>query len=268
MSERTSYAEGTPSWVDLGAADVEGAHEFYAGLFGWEFQIGAPEMGHYGMCTLGGLPVAGIGPQKDPAIPPAWMTYLASDDVGKTAARILEAGGQVLMEPMQVMEFGSMLIGVDPGGAVFGVWQAGSVAGSARVNEPGAPYWNEVVTRDPEAVDTFYRSVFGYELVPLGDEGQPLPDGPTEVEYVTFKVGDNVVGGRMRMDERWPAELPSHWMTYFAVTDVDAAAARVGELGGTVRVEPFDTPYGRIAVVADRDGATFSVMATTEPPSF
>lgn len=268
MSERTTYVEGTPSWVDLGAADAEGARRFYGSLFGWDFQVGGPETGHYAMCTLGGLPVAGMGSQQDPSSPPVWTTYLASDDIDRTAARIREAGGRMIMEPMQVMEFGSMLIAADPGGAVFGGWQAGAITGSGRVNEPGTPYWNEVVTREPEAVDAFYRTVFGYELVPMGDDGTPAEEGSGGADYTVFRIGDQMVGGRMRMDDRWPAELPAHWMAYFAVADTDAATARVRELGGTVQAEPFDTPYGRIAVVSDPDGAAFSLMSTTEAPSF
>jgi hypothetical protein len=51
---------------------------------------------------------------------------------------------------------------------------------------------------------------------------------------------------------------------YFAVTDTDAAVAKVAELGGRVVRPPSDTPYGRIGVVTDSDGAVFSVIT---PPA-
>ena len=35
MPERTSYAQGTPNWVDLPTTDQAAAKAFYAGLFGW-----------------------------------------------------------------------------------------------------------------------------------------------------------------------------------------------------------------------------------------
>ena len=54
--------------------------------------------------------------------------------------------------------------------------------------------------------------------------------------------------------------VPAHWMSYFTVDDVDAAAAKVKELGGNVCVPPTDIPVGRFAVVSDPAGATFSLF--------
>lgn len=63
------------------------------------------------------------------------------------------------------------------------------------------------------------------------------------------------------MNDVWPAEIPQHWMHYFAVSDTDAAAAKAAELGGSVSVPPFDLPHvGRIAVLGDPHGAYFSVI--------
>jgi uncharacterized protein len=61
----------------------------------------------------------------------------------------------------------------------------------------------------------------------------------------------------------WPADLPAHWMVYFAVADPDATVARLTELGGAVRVPPSDIPIGRFAVVADPQGAFFSIIRLT-----
>ena len=56
-------------------------------------------------------------------------------------------------------------------------------------------------------------------------------------------------------------------MTYFAVAGTDEAAKRATELGGSVGAPPFDTPYGRIAVLADPSGGHFSVVTPTRPPA-
>jgi hypothetical protein len=63
------------------------------------------------------------------------------------------------------------------------------------------------------------------------------------------------------LDEQMPAELPPHWLVYFAVDDCDAAVAHVSELGGSVKMQPMDVPPGRFAVVSDPHGALFAVMA-------
>ena len=65
----------------------------------------------------------------------------------------------------------------------------------------------------------------------------------------------------MEKPPQMPAEVPSHWVVYFNVTDTDDAVARVAELGGAVIMPPMDIEPGRFAVVADPTGATFNVIA-------
>jgi predicted enzyme related to lactoylglutathione lyase len=68
------------------------------------------------------------------------------------------------------------------------------------------------------------------------------------------------------MNDDWPADMPPHWMNYFAVDDCDKAAEKTTELGGTVHQAPFDSPYGRIAVISDPWGATLSLMQLADNP--
>jgi predicted enzyme related to lactoylglutathione lyase len=72
-----------------------------------------------------------------------------------------------------------------------------------------------------------------------------------------------MVFGLMGMGAEAPASMPAHWKTYFAVDDCDAAVARVKARGGAVFLEPMDSPYGRMAIVADPFGAMFAVL---QPP--
>jgi predicted enzyme related to lactoylglutathione lyase len=254
MAEITSYAAGSPSWVDLMTSDPEAARAFYRELFGWELEVGPAETGHYTIARLRGHSVAGLGgePARD-GMPTAWTTYLASDDVDATVGRITEAGGQLLMEPLDVMDQGRMAIAADPTGAVFGLWQAGEHAGATLVNEPGTVSWNQLETRDLDAARRFYTAVFGYrwEDVDTGQGGPP---------YATFAVQDRPVGGALQMDDNWPAEIPAHWMAYFAVADTDQAVATVQRLGGSVQMPGMDSPYGRFAVVSDPQGGVFTVI--------
>lgn len=256
--EMSSYPAGTPSWVDLTTSDPEGARAFYGALFGWDFDIGGPETGHYTMCRLRGQDVAGLGGMPAPeGMPTVWTTYLASDDVQATGKLVTDSGGTLIMEPMQVMEFGSMLIGTDPVGAAFGAWQAGTITGAQLVNEPGSIVWNELATPDLDAAQAFYSKLFdyGWDDVDTG-EGGP--------RYRTFSVGGRTVGGALQMDEQWQG-VPPHWMLYFEVGDVDAAVESVQRLGGGVGVPPTDSAFGRFAVVSDPQGAHFTVMASTAP---
>lgn len=252
MTTIHQHAAGTVTWADLMTPDPEGARRFYRALFGWDFSVGPAETGHYTMCQVQGDNVAGMGQLPPGApFPSAWTIYFATPDAAASAARITALGGQVMMGPMDVMQEGRMVVAMDPCGAAFGLWQPGRHQGAGRVDELGAMCWREVAVRDAAAARGFYTALFGLEARPLGAPG---------MVYETLHCGDQTVGGIMQMDEHWPADVPAHWMTYFAVEDADAAAGRVTAGGGKVCVPPFDTPYGRIAVVNDPWGATFSIM--------
>ena len=84
MPEMTSYAPGTPCWVDIGT-DLDGAKPFYTGLFGWTTMDAGPveETGGYGFFMKGDKMVAGYGPQQNPG-PPVWATYIAVADADLT----------------------------------------------------------------------------------------------------------------------------------------------------------------------------------------
>lgn len=257
MATVERYVAGTPSWVDLVTSDPESARAFYGGLFGWEFDVGPAEMGFYTRCKVRGHEVAGMVGQPSTETPTAWTTYFATDDADEVARRMSGAGGTVFMEPDDVMDQGRLVVGVDPTGAVFGVWQARAHVGATLVNEPNTVIWNELVTRDLPAAQAFYATV-------LGVDWEPYDTGEQDPAYQLLKVGDTVVGGAMAMTNQWPAEVPAHWMTYFAVSDTNAAVARAQELGATVTVPVTESPQGPFAVLRDPQGGAFSVIAAPE----
>lgn len=256
------YPPGAPSWVDLASTDPAGARKFYGTLFGWTFDIGPAETGHYTMCLLDGDIVAGMNGEPVASMPTVWMTYLSTENADEAAKRVTAAGGAVVMGPLDVLEHGRLVVGTDPGGAMFGVWQPRRHIGASRVNEPGTLCWTELVTRDLEPAKRFYTSVCGYAWEPV-DTGE---DGP---RYETFAVDGRVVGGAIQMTSDWPADVPSHWMPYFGVGDTDAAVATTERLGGEVRLPPTDSPFGRFAVLADPQGGVFTVttLVGDTPPS-
>jgi hypothetical protein len=252
-----AWAEGTPCWIDLGVHDIAKAGAFYAGLFGWDVQEGPPEAGGYAMCLKEGRPVAGIGPaQGSSQTPPTWVTYIASNVVDETVNKVKAAGGQILVDPMDVMDMGRMAVASDPAGAIFGIWQSHAHTGIGLANEPGALCWTENLSRDFEAGKDFYRAVFGYEYGDMSDDG---------FKYATLKLNGREVGGIGEFDSASPAGAPGQWSVYFGVEDTDATTAALTAAGGSVARPPSDTPYGRIAVVTDDQGAAFSLISIAPP---
>lgn len=253
MAKRTSHPAGTPSWVDIGSPDPAATAAFYSGLLGWEVEQLGEEAGGYAMARIEGDDVAGIGPQQAPGLP-YWTTYITVDDVAATAEKVEAAGGMVLVPPMDVLDAGEFAVFADNHGAAFSVWRPKASIGAYRVNEPGTLCWNELNTRHTDDAKTFYTEVFGWGW------------GPTSPDYAEFMVGDRVVGGMMPMPEQVPDEVPDHWMVYFAVADINAAAAKVKELGGQTMMDPFPaSDVGTMVVAMDPHGAIFSLIELNEP---
>lgn len=250
------YAPGTPSWVELSSPDADASAAFYGELMGWDATEPGPaeETGGYRMFQQDGQSVGGLMGHMQEGQPTAWSTYVSVADAEETAEKVKAAGGTVMVDPMDVMDLGRMAFFIDPTGAVFGVWEPKSFAGAGLVNEPNSLCWNEVATRDAETNKAFYAAVFGWDAARPSFEGAPDT-------YVIWELDGKSVGGMMQMtDEYFPPEVPAHWGVCFAVADCDATAAKARELGGTVTVEPIDSPIGRYAVIDDPQGGSFAVM--------
>ncbi|MFD3523778.1 VOC family protein [Streptomyces sp. NPDC058653] len=257
MTEETiRRTPGTPCWVSLMVHGLGATQDFYGALFGWKFvrARGAERLGPYVRGYLDGEEVAGIGqlaPER--RLPLSWTTYLATDDADATAEAIRCYGGTVGVGPLDTGGDGRLALVSDPAGAVFGIWQARARRGTA-VAVPGAhgtPVRNELLIRETSWVSAFYRSVFGYDLEPTGRDGE---------DTLTLRLDGRAVATLHGAGEGPRPVRGAHWMTYFEVDDTDAAARLVAELGGHVIDPPWDTPTGRVATVADPEGAVFGVV--------
>src|SRR6201995_2620860 len=106
MIERTSYEPGTPCWVELaGTPDIEASEAFYRDLLGWEIpeQPNSAQLGGYRRAQPNGKNGAGGLPKMDDNQPIVWATYISVDDADETTGKVRDAGGQVIVEPMEVM---------------------------------------------------------------------------------------------------------------------------------------------------------------------
>lgn len=251
MSVKTSYKPGTFCWIDLGTPDQDDAGEFYGALFGWELKEdeNAEQTGGYRTAQLDGNAVGGVMKLMQEGQPPAWSPYVCVEDVDATVGKAREAGGSVVVEPMSVLDYGRMAFIADPSGAVLGLWQPGKNIGAGVVGEPGAMSWHELNTRDPATAKSFYGDVFGWSF-----EEKEYERGT----YTIISLDNEGIGG---VTDRVAADVPAHWLVYFAVEDADATVAEAKERGGEVPAGPFDiAEVGRIAVVEDPWGAVFAVI--------
>lgn len=117
--------------------------------------------------------------------------------------------------------------------------------------------WNELLTRDRAGAGKFYSELLGWNAA---DSKMPGMD------YTMFKTGDKDAGGMMDMPKEIPNEVPSHWMSYITVDDVDETASKVTDLGGTILQGPQDIPQvGRFCAIKDPTGAVVGLITLAAP---
>jgi uncharacterized protein len=270
MSERDGFQAGVPCWVDTWQPDADVAMSFYTQIFDWDAEDTMPEgiEGTHYMCRVRGRDVAAIASRPEIAPPvTAWTTYVWVDDVDATVAKVLERGGTVPVEPFDSLDGGRIAVIADPAGAALGVWSPGTHKGAQLVNEPGAYAMSALMTSDPAEAKRFYAEVFGWGIATfeMGDDEMVMwtvpgyvggePEQPVQRDVVATMLPSSTNGDGP----------PPHWNVDFWIADVDAAAAKVEELGGQVLTPPYDIPGTglRQGAFADPQGATFSL---TQPP--
>jgi predicted enzyme related to lactoylglutathione lyase len=259
MGERTKYEPGTFCWSDLTTTDQDGAKAFYGALLGWEAEDRPVGDGFvYSMMQVDGKDVAAISgqpqQQREAGAPPMWNSYISVESADAAVEKAKELGGTVHAPAFDVMDVGRMAVIQDPGGAYVMVWEPRSHIGAALVNAPGALVWNELASPDLDASSAFYGGLFGWTLEPF--ENSPTP-------YLGIKNGGANNGGMRPLD---PPGMPPHWLVYFGVEDIDAALAKVKELGGETMAGPIDIQMAKIAVVKDPQGAAFALYAGVLEP--
>jgi uncharacterized protein len=242
---------------------------FYGELFGWEF-VGPGVMpgdpsGEYFVARLHGHDVAGIGSQPAPETPnsPVWNTYVSVTDADDACGAVSSAGGAVLVAPFDAPPAGRMAVASDPSGGTFCIWEATERAGAQLINAPGAWAMSTLLTRDADGAKQFYGDVFGWhsDTFAAGETSFTLWRMPGYVGGEPQQPVPRDVVGVMAptSDDAFPAGAPPHWSVDFWIGDADAAAAKTQALGGSIVVAPHSAPGFRRCVLADPQGAVFSL---------
>jgi len=253
-----SHPPGTFSWPELATTDQKAGVAYYRGLFGWDVKeepIGPTEV--YSMFQMRGRPVAAAytmrPEEKQAGAPPHWNSYVTVNNVDETVTKAQAIGARVFAPPFDVMDAGRMAVLQDPTGAVFQVWQPKNHVGAMILNEPGALCWTELTTSDLRTAEGFYTQLFHWTA--------KRSDPASGMEYTEMSNNGQPGVGMMPKPKEMPAHIPSYWMPYFMVANVDASTDKAKQLGGKAMVGPQDIPNtGRFSVVSDPQGAVFALF--------
>jgi uncharacterized protein len=253
MAQTMTQTINKPAWVDLSTSDAAAARAFYSTLFGWDIEVNKdPLYGGYALARIGGQDAAGIGPAMQAGQPSTWNVYLGTDDLEALSSKVTAAGGTIIAPAFDVGDQGRMAVFQDPSGAYISAWQ-GSRMGGFQTQGANAFGWAELNARGLSRAIPFYETVFGWTAKSSGSTEQP---------YTEFSLGDGPsFAGATEMNPMVPAEVPSYWLVYFSVADVDASYRKALDAGGREMLSPIDFPGGRLAIIGDPQGATFGLMS-------
>lgn len=247
---------GSPCWIDLATTDEQAARTFYAGLFGWNYYTKPdPATGSYTIATRNGVQVAGMYRAVRGQLP-AWIPHLSVGNARTAQGWARRLGGLVIMPPVDIPGRGTIVHVRDPSGAGVVLWETAPDWEFATIG-PGTFTGTDLNTHDGPAADTFYEHMFHFRTSQVG-VGE-------RADYVEYRLDEPVLY-RYVMGTEYPRTTPAHWLVYLRVDPLigtDALAEVALNLGGGVVLPPFDTGFGRTAVLADPSGATFAIIDQT-----
>ena len=260
-------------WYELMTTDADAARDFYQSVVGWHIEANASGPIDYRMITASEGNVAGLMPitpeMAAGGARPAWLGYVAVDDVDTMAASITDGGGTVHMPPHDLNGVGRFALVADPQGAIFYVMKPTPSADNMDATSHAFAYdrprvghcaWNELATSDAAGALHFYGQRFGWVKDGEMDMG---PVGAYQFIRHAGRSDGSVPGqGMLGAVMGKPPQMPvSAWNCYFRVADIDAAAATITAQGGTVTHGPVEIPGGDFSMNAiDPQGAHFALV--------
>jgi uncharacterized protein len=241
--------------VELITPDLAAAERFYGGLFGWTFRDVAAGRTRYAEALLDGRTVAGMfqrtiprGEQRQPE----WRSFFAVQDVDATAQLAVQHGARLLFGPRSFPNRGREAVLADPQGAVFAILASSSGDPPDFLADPGEWIWSSLITSDPNEAAAFYQTLFDYDVFEL-----PSRSGALHLLLASHNYA------RASVNALPPNATHAHasWLNYVRVDDAAETTAKAVALGGRVLVAPHeDRQGGKVAVIADPDGAAFGIL--------
>jgi hypothetical protein len=244
MAKLDTHIIGIPDWVDANVETTEQREAlmaFYSALYGWTWDVGDEQMGHYSIAQYNGSPVMGLG--QGPGGNGAMVPYFATDDINASVATATELGGTVFMGPMEVPGAGIMALVTDPTGAVHGLWQEREFKGFGVAYEPNAPGWFDHASNDPAAATAYYLALTGHTSL------EPAPG------MLVLNAGEQWFASVSQ--NQIPERTAAQWNSIYVVETLAAARDKIRELGGTIVLEEMAVPGSAICVFIEPVMNTF-----------
>ena len=252
-------AAGNFIWHDLITHDLQQARAFYGALFNWTFERSENRGGNpYTLARVGDRYSAGLLEVQRPTDGSnysRWLGYMAVGQLDRALDQVLAAGGKQVSGAIEDNEIGRAIAIQDPEQAVLGLVETGfNISGVVLRQAPGAVIWNELLSDDPARAAVFYAALAGVKAETVQRRGG---------DYTLLGSGDKQAAGIL--DNPFESAGPL-WLTYIAVADPAATAARAEALGGKVLLAPAaELREGSMALIQDPGGAILALQQWPNP---
>lgn len=244
-----SIDAGRFNWFEHMSNDVAAARRFYSEVLPWKVEDANMPGMTYPMIKVGEAPIGGFASLPAGVKDPHWVSYLVVEDIEATARKVVANGGKALMDAFEVPGVGRMQPIADPQGAATILFRP--LAGTTeKTKGAGTFHWNELWSPDPKAALGFYEKAFGYTHSSMEMGGKT---------YYVLENDGTPRGGIMQTPV---AGIPTHWLPYVDVTDLDGTVLRVVRNGGKSEGDAIEVPgVGRFSFVRDPQGARLGLIS-------
>jgi predicted enzyme related to lactoylglutathione lyase len=241
-------------WHDLMTSQPAEAQDFYTKVAGWGTQSWKDSGFDYTMWTANGTPLGGVM-DAPPNVPPHWLAYISVPDTDASAQQVASLGGRIIKPAADIPKVGRFAIVADPQGAAFSLFTPAQGPGQPEARPAiGEFSWHELLADDHRTAWQFYQTIFGWEKLAEEDMG-------AIGTYLVYGRNGQQIGGMFSKSPEM--KMPSNWLHYIRVDNVDRVAGVVRNSGGTVMNGPMDVPGGdRIAQCMDPQGAAFAIHSS------
>lgn len=270
QGENNPRLPGKVIWHDLITDKPAQSIKFYSGLFGWTFEkISVPrgffDSLSYYVISLNGKVIGGMVDQNDLKADvnlSQWVVAIATDDLDTAISKIVNSGGKIFGEPVDLKNRGRMAVVADAQGGLFALLETinGDPIDRAKIPE-GDFLWDELWTVDVDAAESFYKKALPYTALTHDVKA-------SQRNYHVLSAQGEPRAGVMTM----PVEgLDPTWVAYLRVADeqsLDAILAKVEALGGSILLPAQDRLVGgHAALISGPSGAGIALQTWTGPAS-
>jgi uncharacterized protein len=246
------HIQGRWVWGELFADNVDTEKDFYKKVFGWQFESVGTGTNTYTLIRANERPIAGIvhyAKPADAARAARWLALMSVPDAARAADQAAASGGKVLAPTRLFPGRGEVAVLADPEGALFGVIHTASGDPPDAFPSYNSWLWLELWAKDASRMADFYRPIGAYTI--------SRQEGSGDRTELHLMADGYPRAGVLEIERK---DVPSTWLPYVRVKDLQLTVSAIERAGGRIIVAPNpEIRNGKVAVFLDPLGAAMAV---------